>query len=115
MHTILTPTNAGKALPVLAFDNLDDRREIMLLLARLNPPKRLAFVRWFCSQARLGPWGLIPRVQAKTEKTAREAMTDSGADERLTLELYLDLWRVGADYEISLDVAFRKLVEVVRH
>lgn len=114
MHTILTPTNAGRKAPYLAFDNLDDRREILRLLARLNPMKRLAFVQWFCSQARLGPWGLIPRVSAKTEATARQAMTDSGADERLTLELWQDMWNISAAYDVSLDVAFRKLVEVVR-
>lgn len=113
MRTLITPNNAGKKPAYLPFDNLDDRREIRCLLARLHPLKRLAFMKWFCKQASLG-WDLVPQVRRDTEELAKRAVNDSGADERLTRELYGDLWHVSANYEVSLDVAFRKLVEVAR-
>lgn len=98
----------------LQTDNLDDRREIYYLLARLSPRRRIAFLRWACQTAVLPCSTVRPRVLQKTEDLARLAERDDSADERLTLEIFFDVWHLCLSYKFDLDNALARLVQIVR-
>jgi hypothetical protein len=116
MRTILTPTNACVKPTYLQFDNLDDRREIRELLARLPPRKRIAFMQWWLAQVHLGPWlTLVPELEPETIRLAERARYDNVADAQLNYDLYTTLWACASSYEgLSLDSAFNRLVEMVK-
>lgn len=99
---------------VRAFDNRDDRGEIRRLLCFLPPLERVRFDAWCCAKAAVPGWGERPKVMRKTWDLARQARWDSSADERLTLEVWLDLWTLANQYAFDLDVALQRLVRVVR-
>ena len=101
---------------ILIRDNLDDRREIHSLLGRLPPLVRVRFDAWCCANALAAPGATDyrPEVMAKTWDLAERARWDSSADDRLTYEIWLDLWTLAAQYAFSLDSALKKLVAVVR-
>ena len=115
MGQILSAT-AGPAKPsqVLALDTVDDRREVRTLLSRLPPWKRLAFMDWACAQSRLPHAVQRPRVTQHTRALAEQARTDSGADERLTLELYFDVWNLGSAFAVDFDRVVRRLERLAR-
>lgn len=116
-HLVSTPTNQGKEGKVfLQYDNLDDRREIALLVAQLSPVQRVSFMHWFLSNAQLGPWSALrPTVSEKTIQLAQRAMNDAGADERHRIETVLDIWAAASIYSgLNLTMAFNRLVEMVR-
>jgi hypothetical protein len=100
---------------ILAVDNLDDRREIVHLLDRLHPRKRIAFMRWCCRQAIL-PHGVgaHPQVNRKTLEFAEVACRDEEAAKRLTMDLFSDLYMLDVHYRFSLGAALAKLVEVAK-
>ena len=100
--------------PCLHYDTLDDRREIHTLLARLPPVRRIAWLRWACRSAALPNSDVQPKVAAKTLALAERARWDSSADDRLTLEAYMDVWYLSFAYAFDLDRALAKLVEMVR-
>ena len=100
---------------VLQYDNLDDRREIHQLLARLPPVERVRFDVWCCARASLPHFKHKPEVMAKTWRLAELARWDSSADERLTYEVWMDLWQISINYQFSLDVAVIELASRVRH
>lgn len=78
--------------------------------------KRIGFMRWFLSQAHLGPWpALKPVVAPETVELARQAEHDDAAAEKLNLTLYIDIFSVASSYEnLTLDLAFNRLVEMVK-
>lgn len=99
---------------LLQYDNLDSRREISYILSRLSPARRLRFLAWACTQARLGPSQIQPKISDKTWALAEQARWDSSASERLTLETYLDLWMLSINYRVNLDNLIRKLEAFAR-
>ncbi len=99
---------------LLARDNIDDRREVFRLLSRLPPLERVKFDAWCCRRAALPGFATVPVVLPKTWNLARQARWDTGADERLTWEIWFDLWVLAKDYAFDLDVALGKLVGMVR-
>jgi len=101
-------------MPEVLHDNLDDRREIHQLLARLSPLKRVAFVDECCRNAVLPGSAIRPGVAQKTRDLAEVARRDSSADSRLTLNLFMDLWYLHLHYEWSFDSALTRLVQLVR-
>ena len=84
----------------LVYDNVDDRSEIIYLLEKLPPAKRLAWLGWCCTKSAVPNSGVRPRVSAKS----------TGA----SLEVFFDLWALAAQYELDVDGAVRRLVEMVR-
>ena len=98
----------------LQYDSLDDRREIFRLLNRLPPLKRLAWMRFACSRARMPKGRTQPRPAAKTVALAEQARWDSSASEKLTLDLYFDVWHLGVSFELDFDLVMNRLVEMVR-
>lgn len=100
---------------ILAVDDLDSRREVCTLLGKLSPAERIAWLRWCCKQATLNKRSsLHPKVQQKTLNLADQARKDDGADMRLTLDLYFDLWALSAQWRFSLEDAMRELERRVR-
>jgi hypothetical protein len=103
---------------ILSVDTLDDRREIHQLIRRLPPWKKLAFLSWACQTASLSPGSRTkPRPGFQTIELAKKAEARPGDDtlnERLSLEIYMDLWGLTSQWDFSLDDALRKLVEMVR-
>ena len=98
----------------LLHDNLDDRREIHQLLARLSPARRVAFVDECCLAAVLPGSVVHPGVAQKTRDLAELARRDSSADTRLTLNLFMDLWYLHLHYRWDFDRSLARLVQLVR-
>lgn len=82
--------------PELAFDNLDDRREMQYLLEKLSPSRRILFLQWACTQCR---GGLKPRPSRATKGDA--------------IEVFFDLWSLAFQYELDLDQITRELERFV--
>jgi hypothetical protein len=94
----------------LVYDTLDDRREVLYLLGRLAPARRVAYLRWCCARAVVPGSATHPGPSRKTLALAERARTDSSADERLTLDLYLDWWTLCTQYELDADAALAELL-----
>ena len=86
---------------ILDHDNLDDRREVYHLLSKLPPLERVAWLDWCCRNATLPKTNIRPVVAAKTRELARQARWDTAADERLTLEVFFDLWQMSINYRVD--------------
>lgn len=84
----------------LIYDTVDDRREVQRLLERLSVRQRITFLAWCCQQVTI-PGGTHPEVsRARTKGTA--------------VEVYRDLWYLAGQYDLDIDAATEKLVEMVR-
>jgi len=98
---------------MIQFDNLDDRRELHRLLLRLPPRRKLEFLRWACQQASLTPGCTTkPQPGHETVELARRAMQrpgDETLNERLSLEIFYDVFALASQWEFSLDAAAREL------
>lgn len=99
---------------ILVFDTLDDRREIVTLLDKLPPAKRIAWLSWCCRQSAKPQKGMFPRVQQKTKELADKARWDTVASDRLTVECYSDLWHLVGQYDLDVDRAVNRLERMVR-
>jgi hypothetical protein len=98
----------------LTHDNLDDRRELHLLLHRLPPQRRVDFLNWCCSQARLGRHEAAIKVSRRVAPTLALAHKSDEHDAKLTMDLYLDLWTLATHYSFDLDRAMVRLEGLVR-
>jgi hypothetical protein len=99
---------------VLLHDNLDDRREVFQALKRLPPGARVAFVNWCCRRAVLPGSRTHPGVARRTQELAELARRDDAADERLTVDLFFDLWNLSLSFDFTLDDALAELVRRAR-
>ncbi len=95
-------------------DNLDDRREVFRLLRRLPPRERVAWLDWACRQATLGRSAVRPFVNASTRRLAEQARHDTAADERLTLEIFFDLWHLDVSFRVDFEALLRGLEQATR-
>lgn len=84
----------------LVYDNLDDRREIHTLLAKLSPQNRKRWLGWCCRQATLGKSRFRPGVARKTEGHA--------------IEIFFDFWLLVSQFEVDVDVCVAKLAELAK-
>lgn len=110
------PVSAEAAVkPVyLDYDTKDDRTEIYRLLARLHPLRRVRFLQGVCDRAVLPGSQVRPRVRRETWELAELARRDDSADQRLRLEVFIDLWNVAAHYRLDIHGVFRRLVDAVK-
>ena len=96
-------------------DNLDDRREIWLLLHRLSPRARFAFLGWACSQASLTHGAKpTPRWLTMGPVVLQAEKGDEEADRRLTTEIRMDLVCLGLQFGVDLAALAARLESVVR-
>lgn len=95
-------------------DNLDDRREIFCLLAKLPPRKRVSWLEWACRNATLGRSSIQPVVSSKTRQLAEAARWDNSADERLSLEIFWDLWHLDVSFQVDFEQLLKHLERSVR-
>lgn len=100
--------------PCFAFDTRDDRKEMHQLLCKLSPAKRLAFLAWCCTKAAVPNSVIRPCVGRAMPERAALAMKDDSADEKLSLEIYLDVWNLSLQYQLDLVEATAELVRRVR-
>ena len=98
----------------LVYDNLDDRKEVYYLLAKLSPRRRMRFLQWCCDRVVMHKSQSKTRVSAKSLQLAEYARTDDSADRRSVLETYTDIWMLCAQYDFPIDQAVLKLTEMVR-
>jgi hypothetical protein len=98
----------------VVYDNLDDRRELYCLFARLSPAQRIAFLDWCCRQSAVPNSACRPGVSAAMRERAKLAQRDSSADEKLTIECLLDVYNLSIQYTLDLAYVARALEYVVR-
>jgi len=96
-------------------DNLDDRREIHRLLTYLPPRRRVEFLAWCCRRSVVPNSATRPGPTRKTWELAETARWDSSADRRLALDVYFDCWILCVQYELNLDLALERLVQLARY
>ncbi len=117
-----TPEVTGKAntylrprKPLKAYDDRDTRKEFVLLLDRLPPHLRVRWLNWCCRQAKNHAYREFrPKVKEETFALAEKARWDSSCDQRLTQEVYRDVFYVHEQWDLDLDLALARLVEVAR-
>jgi len=98
---------------MLAYETLDDRREVYGLLARLPPADRVAFLSWCCGRV---PGGakLAPAPAPWLAARAAAARRCDRADARLTAEVYVDFWALVNAYHLAPGPALAELARRVR-
>lgn len=99
---------------ILDHDSLDDRREVYHLLSKLPPAARVAWLEWACKNATLGTSRIRPTVAAKTRQLAAQARWDTAADERLTLEIFFDLFQMSINFRVDFEALLKGLEAQVR-
>lgn len=98
--------------PILAFDTLDDRRELFWLMGKLAPRERVRFVGWCCGQI-ASPTRPTPSLRNwPTVKAAERG--EAGADDRLTTTLYTDVLVLSSQWGLDLTRAAVELERWVR-
>lgn len=100
--------------PILAFDTLDDRREMHTLLAKLPPARRVAFLAACCAEVTLPGSAVRPQPAPWLAARARDAGRCDRADDRLTAEVYTDMIALANAYNLDLGKALLKLERLVR-
>ena len=83
---------------MLVYDNCDDRKEIHRLLERLPPAKRLAWLQDCCRRCTLPGSNTSPVV------------TRCGN----AMEVFYDAWMLVKDYNMDMDAALKRLVQIAR-
>src|SRR5688572_18686248 len=99
---------------VLTVDTLDDRREVHELLRKLSPARRVGFLAWCCKHSKMNRFNEPIVVARKTRELAELARWDSSADNALTVDVYMSCWSLAMQFQLDLDKALAKLVEMVR-
>src|SRR5437016_1519525 len=94
--------------PYLQFDTLDDRKELYVLLGKLSPRHRVAFLDWMGHVAFNKYGGSIRHAPSReTRERAELAERDSSADERLVLETAIDVWMLASQWQMDLDYVLK--------
>lgn len=101
---------------VRSLDNLDDRREVHGLLAKLSPRRRYNFLAWACEQCWLPNSNVHPSPSwfRMGERVRAATRGDDEQDLALTNEIYTDLWHLTMQYELSARVIAAALEACVR-
>lgn len=100
---------------LITHDNLDDRREAFTLLSHLPPQRRIAFLRSCLAKSAYGNASDVRlNPNAYTLDLADKARWDDECSERLTREIYHDLWNLANQWQLDLDWALSELVRFVR-
>jgi hypothetical protein len=98
----------------LLYDTRMDRVEIRDLLNRIPPRRRVEFLAWCCCQVKPLAGGQLPKPSRPTWEMAVAAERDDAASSALTMTIFVDLGMLAHQWDLDLDVATAKLVEVVR-
>lgn len=94
----------------LTLDTLDDRRELVTLLAKLPPGDRVRFLSAACATAKK-PHSPKPVYRRATVEAAYRHDHD---DHRLTNAVYFDLLTLGMQWGVDLVDVAKRLESVVR-
>lgn len=97
---------------LLAVDDLDTRREVVTLLGKLHPRKRVRFIEWCCAEV-TRPGRAAPVVTTDGQMIRDAERCDRG-DTRLTNDCLMMWYSLGAQYELDMPRAARVLEAFVR-
>lgn len=98
----------------LQYDNLSDRKEVFYLLEQLHPRRRLEWLDWCCAKSAVPNSHVRPGISRAMRERLPLAMRDDSASEKLSVECFLDCWNLARQYELDVDVAVDRLVQMVR-
>lgn len=98
---------------LVAVDTLDDRRELITLLGKLHPERRVTFLEWACAEC-TRPGESAP-VSVPVPQMIREALRCERGDDRLTNSVYLDLVALGVQWDLDMPRAALALEAYVRN
>lgn len=104
---------------LLTMDDLDSRREVHVLLHRLSPAKRVAFLDWCCQtcggvRPKMREWldgAWVPTAFAKRVDAAVRSDRD---DDCLTNEIFHDFWILVCQWGLDGERAAKVLERYVR-
>lgn len=96
---------------ILTIDSLDDRKEVSILLSKLPPRKRVAFMAWCARQTQSGGRGVgyVPDWSM-----VRDAERSDRADDRLTTESYTLFLVMVAQWNLDVGKAVIQLERAAR-
>lgn len=103
------------ALCVRQFDNKMDRRECLNILDRLPPIKRMKWLEWCCKRSSVGGTKIKPEIRKDMWERMQVANVDDIASEKLSIEIFFDVWSLALQYGMDLHEAFVKLEEIARY
>ena len=99
----------------LTLDTLSDRREIHALLHRLPPQRRVAFLKWACTQVPRNNENRLPEPAVwKMAATVDMAGRCDRADLALSNEIYADLLSLAAQFQLDLVTVATSLERLVK-
>lgn len=102
---------------VIAIDNLDDRREIVVLLEKLRPPDRWRWLRWVAKQAKTPAGAKSCEVTFSDLDRAylRDAMAGiESADQWVTNNAYWNAFLLAEQYRLDTKKLLLCLQEIVK-
>jgi hypothetical protein len=99
----------------LELDNLDDRRELHVLLSKLPPADRWRFVRWCCSRAvPAGRRRPVLHLDGRDREAIDQARRgDRAADDRITRQCWGFLWDLAGVWQLDIQAAAVTLTGLV--
>ena len=100
---------------LLVLDDLDSRRELHTLLAKLPPQDRIRFLRWCCSRCPTGQGRAPVPMVGMMKTTVSQAEHDDEGDRRFTYEVYGDLLQLFANFKLDAVQTARELEQWVRY
>lgn len=98
----------------LVMDTLDDRREIHRLLSALSPRERVAYLHWCCKQVYMPNTRINPTPSVRMLPRVSDAQRSGLYEDRLTMEIYFDWWRLANSYKLDVRKAAEELERRVR-
>lgn len=98
----------------LQYDSLSDRKEIFYLLEQLHPRRRLEWLNWCCQKSAVPNSSVRPGVSQAMRERLPLALKDDSASEKFSVECYLDSWNLARQYELDMDAAVERLVQMAR-
>ena len=98
----------------MQFDTKGDRGDMLDMLDRLPPRKRMAWLKWCCENSRIPRTTIPMAVRSDTWQRAQHAQTDDSASEKLSVEVFQDVWNLALQYELDMPAALEKLYLLVK-
>lgn len=98
----------------LVFDNLDDRREIFVLLTKLRPRQRWQFLRLSAQFCGSKP---KPQILLDSNDTAMTLAAERGcekSDDVVTNSVFRHLWHLAAQYELDMEATYCRVLGLVQ-
>jgi hypothetical protein len=101
--------------PIIVYDNQDDRREFINLMACLPPRVRLDWMIDCCKRACSPKYSHVkPKVKKEMGILADRARWDDQADARLTQEFLQDWLMLICQFKFDAEASLKRLVSLAK-